>query len=346
MIAKLSCSIKSFFALVFILSSWVNGLRPLVSFLRTELRSKVVRGSANDVYTMGQVIGPYRVKKIVLNDDDDALSIPDDDVSFDGPALAKELRFKMLEIKSEFMQDDGKTVDYKKAKSSQIFSDFVKLAKSLKRINLSSMLEHERKAFFINIYNCLIVHAIIDGLLDGGSGTVARLRLYASASYNICGLIFSLNDIENGVLRNNRLSAVPLTGVPFADSFDSRKSFMVKCDPRIHFALNCGALGCPPIAAYSADERILDAELTRATESFLDQSVELSPESKTVTLSMLFSWYKEDFGFSNDAIFDWIFQNAGKHLSGRILQFKEDVRDGRVRIKFAPYDWTLNSAPS
>ena len=77
--------------------------------------------------------------------------------------------------------------------------------------------------------------------------------MYSTASYNIGGLVYSLNDIENGLLRGNRVSAVPLTSVPFPDQNDPRKNLMLNCDPRIHFALNCGAVSCPPIAVYSCD---------------------------------------------------------------------------------------------
>lgn len=321
-----------------------------------------MKTSTNEVFSKGQVIGPWRVMKVILNDNDGSEFSPNKDVPIDGVALAKTLRKKLLEIKSEYMQDDGRAVEYKKAKASEVFRDFLVLAKSLKYISLDLMKGHERKAFFINVYNCLIIHAIIVGMIDKDSGTLARLKMYASASYNICGLIFSLNDIENGILRCNRRSAVPFTSEPFTDSFDPRLKYVVDCDPRIHFALNCGALGCPPIAAYSADERVLDAELTRATEGFLEQSVDLDAKTGIATLSMLFSWYKEDFGGSDVAIFDWVCKNAPLKLENRISKFKEDLRDNtellqwfaktpkigdeddlKVKIKFSPYNWTLNS---
>jgi hypothetical protein len=338
------------------------GFAPGKSISRSS-RSVDMRTRTNEEFLKGQVIGPLRIKKVILNDNDGSRSYPDEDMRIDGVALAKTLRKKLLEIKSEFMQDDGRAVEYKKAKSSDVFRDYLELSKSLKYIPLGSMEGHERKAFFINIYNCLIVHAIISGMIDEDSGTFARLKMYASASYNICGLIFSLNDIENGILRGNRRSAVPFTSLPFTDPFDPRIKYSVDCDPRIHFALNCGALGCPPIAAYSADERVLDAELTRATEGFLEQSVDLDAKTRTVTISMLFSWYKEDFGGSDAAIFDWVSKNASLKLENRISKFKEDLRDNsellqwfatipkigdwddlKVKIRFSPYDWTLNSA--
>ena len=43
---------------------------------------------------------------------------------------------------------------------------------------------------------------------------------------------------------------------------------MLTCDPRIHFALNCGAVSCPPIAVYEGES--LDEQLDIATEGFLE----------------------------------------------------------------------------
>ena len=59
-------------------------------------------------------------------------------------------------------------------------------------------------AFFINIYNALIVHAtIVKGVPDD---TFKRLKFFDEAKYDIGGLQYSANDIEHGVLRSNRPS--------------------------------------------------------------------------------------------------------------------------------------------
>jgi hypothetical protein len=67
-------------------------------------------------------------------------------------------------------------------------------------------------------------------------------------------MAFSLNEIENGLLRGNRVSAVPFTSVPFRKLNDQRRKLMLEVDARIHFALNCGAKSCPPISVYLEDK--------------------------------------------------------------------------------------------
>lgn len=151
-------------------------------------------------------------------------------------------------------------VDYKLIRGSQAFKDYKDYASELCSFDVSALSAEEQKAFWINIYNSLVVHAIVEELLplQKATKTLHRLQLYATASYRVNQFVFSLNDIENGILRANRKSAVPMTAVPFLFN-DPRRSFMLSLDPRIHFALNCGAQSCPPIAVYKAEQ--LDAQL-------------------------------------------------------------------------------------
>ena len=77
---------------------------------------------------------------------------------------------------------------------------------------------------------------------------------------------YSLDAIEHGVLRLNarppyRLRRLLAAGDPRRDAAPSR------LDPRVHFALNCGAVSCPPIRAYEADG--LDPELEATTRRYI-----------------------------------------------------------------------------
>lgn len=119
--------------------------------------------------------------------------------------LVTDIRYKMLSIKGEAMSDDGSSVDYNKVRDSQSFNEYKVLVQQLKFVDLKSLTADQLQSFLINIYNSLVIHSIIEGLLSDkeATSTVARLGLYASASYCINDMIFSLNDIENGLLRRN-----------------------------------------------------------------------------------------------------------------------------------------------
>ena len=109
---------------------------------------------------------------------------------------------------------------------------------------------------------------------------------------------------------------------------------MLTCDPRIHFALNCGAVSCPPIAVYEGES--LDEQLDIATEGFLEGNTIVDKEDNSISLSMLFKWYKEDFGTSDDKVVEWITRRSPKELSGQVVQLTKPT------LKFPAYNWSLN----
>lgn len=64
------------------------------------------------------------------------------------------------------------------------------------------MVDDERKAFFINLYNILIIHATV--ALGAPSNVAGRLKFFPGACYEVGGSVYSADDIEHGVLRCNR----------------------------------------------------------------------------------------------------------------------------------------------
>ena len=178
-------------------------------------------------------------------------------------------------------------------------------------------------------------------------------------AYNIGGLIYNLDEIEHGVLRRNK--GHPNAGKQeFSDDDPRAKVSLTSLDPRIHFALNCGARSCPPIRVYTEDK--IEAQLDTASRSFLDQEVRVIKDPATgnwtLELSKLFLWYGADFGNdycevcshsiisdifpsqgdSPKAIFSWI----SGHLSPGLEDTKEVAGDG-FRITHRDYNWTANS---
>ena len=147
----------------------------------------------------------------------------------------------------------------------------------------------EARAFWINLYNALTLqamthHKIQNSVLEfPGFFDCCAYQVHAgSLEFSL-----SLSEIEHGILRGNRAI---LLSAPFAAS-DPRQSLVLPLEPRIHFALNCGAVSCPPIRAYQSEN--LEAQLELATRSYL-QSVRL--ENGVVILPRLLQWYAKDFG--------------------------------------------------
>lgn len=116
-------------------------------------------------------------------------------------------------------------------------------------------------------------------------------QFWKTTCYSIGSETYSLDDIEHGILRCNRPHPVAVDK-PFEDSSPKLKHICKEFDPRIHFALNCGAFSCPPINVYK--EENLDNALNIATKNFCDSEVRAI--GKEIVLSQIFQWYRTDFG--------------------------------------------------
>ncbi|KAH7425439.1 hypothetical protein KP509_11G054000 [Ceratopteris richardii] len=122
------------------------------------------------------------------------------------PLLATEieenLRKFTLAIIDSYVSDDGKSVDYRSISMSEEFRRYVKMTESLHRFDLSTFTREEKLAFFINLYNMMIIHGII--MFGHPNGPLDRRRLFRDFQYLVGGYAYSLSAIQNGVLRSNQ----------------------------------------------------------------------------------------------------------------------------------------------
>jgi len=112
---------------------------------------------------------------------------------------------------------------------------------------------------------------------------------------------------------------------PFAGRFE-RQFRLTRRDPRVHFALNCGAASCPPIAAYQPDA--VDAQLDVATRSYLETETTYDPAKGVVTVPRLLLWFRHDFGGPSGT----------KDL---LRRFDIIPPDANPRLRYGDFDWSL-----
>jgi hypothetical protein len=179
----------------------------------------------------------------------------------------------------------------------------------------------ERLAFWIDAYNILAVdlvarHLDIESIRDIGS----LLRpVWDREAGRVGGSLRSLGEIEHEILR------------PMGE-------------PRIHGAIVCASVSCPPLHREPFGATHLDAELDAQMRRWLASSkkgLRVDRDSKTLRLSRIFDWFAEDF------------EPAGGVLAfvTRYAPAPErswlEAHAGEVRIRYLPYDWALNAlAPS
>ncbi len=162
--------------------------------------------------------------------------------------------------------------------------------------------EH-KMAYWINAYNAFTIKLIVDkypinsirDLHDGDPWNVKWITLGDKT--------YSLNNIENDILRPQ-----------FKDA-------------RIHFAVNCAARSCPPLANKAFTGKNLDQLLEQQTRQFINNNKYNEIKAGKVKVSKIFEWYAEDFG----------------QLTGYLKKYANMEIQKNAKIEFAEYDWALNN---
>ncbi len=249
--------------------------------------------------------------------------------------VAAELQLRIGRLKQEFYSNESGQVDYQTLRNSAGFADYTDCCRQLQEYDLHRLKSDEEKtAFWINLYNSLVIHGII--ALDVQTTVKDVYDFFGRIYYRIGIADYSADDIEHGILRGNRRPPYGFF-LPFAED-DIRMNYRIKeVDPRIHFALVCGSSSCPPINYYAADQ--LEYQLNIAAENFVNGSeVEVLPELNLLKLSPIFKWYKADFG-GQKGVFEVLARYLQKTAEREFL-----LNDNhKLKIEWKDYDWRLNS---
>lgn len=175
----------------------------------------------------------------------------------------------------------------------------------------------ERLALLINAYNAftlklILEHRPVDSILD----IPPRLR-WDDRRWIVGGRTWSLNEIEHEQIRPKFI------------------------EPRVHFALVCAAVGCPPLRGEAYDGSRIDRQLAEQARIVHqdDRWFRLAPDGSTVELSMLYSpsWYGADFEQTHGTVLRY----AAAHAPP--LQALLDAGTP-PRVAWIDYDWRLNAA--
>jgi hypothetical protein len=252
--------------------------------------------------------------------------------------LAQRLKETLDDLKISVMDADGAKIDYDALRVSTAYTAYHEECLAvLDRFNPDDLATVEaRRAFWLNLYNALVMDAVIDLGIQRSvtEGWIGLLTFFRRAAYSVDGKRVSLDDIEHGILRGNRGNPY-VPGVHFSSS-DPRLAWALPLDPRLHFALNCGGRSCPPIRSYSPAR--LNEQLDMAARSFVDGTVAVNPESHEVVLSKIFQWYENDFG-GRERLFDFLITTLPDDARRDYLETsREDIR-----LRYSPYDWGLNT---
>jgi hypothetical protein len=185
----------------------------------------------------------------------------------------------------------------------------------------------DRLTFWVNVYNAVIQRA----LAENPDQYESKRAFFNTNLITVAGKALSPDDIEHEILRRSyHPFSLGYVRKPFRHGFFDQQA-VSKRDPRIHFALNCGAESCPPIAAYSRER--IDEQLDWATEGYLDGTVSYDPNGGLlgrgrVVVPRLMLWYRGDFG-----------GKAG--ILDCLRRYDQIPADARPRLSYHDWDWSL-----
>ncbi|ASV31841.1 DUF547 domain-containing protein [Maribacter cobaltidurans] len=180
----------------------------------------------------------------------------------------------------------------------------------------------KKLAFWVNIYN-----AYIQVILQKNPDLYQdRSEFFKKDQIPIAGETISFEKIEHGIIRKSQWEyGLGFVGKIFPGEFEKRLR-VDEPDYRIHFALNCGALDCPPVAIYEWER--LDQQFKKGTAQYLKRTTDYNAAEKKVMVTALFSWFRGDFG-GVDGVKDILKdQNLIPTTKG-------------IDIDYKNYDWTL-----
>jgi hypothetical protein len=184
---------------------------------------------------------------------------------------------------------------------------------SLADAPLEELGRDERLALLINAYNAFTLRLILDHYPLASIKDIPAARRWEDARWRLGGQAHSLDQIEHRLIRPNFR------------------------EPRIHFALVCAAVGCPPLRAEAYSGARLEEQLdeqARYTHAH-DRWLRYRPRGATIELTSLYDWYRGDF----------------EQVAGSILAYAaryderlaRDLAEGhQPRVRFLDYDWSLN----
>jgi hypothetical protein len=220
---------------------------------------------------------------------------------------------------------EGPRVDYRDLVSARADLDAVASAFNARgTTSLSRWSRPEQMAFWINAYNLFTLRAIVEHYPIRGRwfSTAPRNSIrqidgvWTALMWHAAGRTLTLDQIEHEILRP------------------------VFKDPRVHFAINCASVGCPPLAREPYVAARLDAQLDDAARRYLASPQGLRIAGNRLKVSSIFKWYGGDFGTPSDrAVLDFV-ARFGPPAAAAL------ATSGRARLEFLDYDWSLNDTAS
>ena len=177
----------------------------------------------------------------------------------------------------------------------------------------------EKLAFLCNAYNANVLDMVVTHSAQQRVKSVMDVPgFFDTLTITVAGRSMTLNDLENDHIRSLG-------------------------DPRIHAALVCAAMSCPPLRGEPYTAKQLDKQLNDQSRRWINDRTKIRANEQGLGVSAIMQWYGKDFTVAPYG-----------SVVGFIREFADPVspiarllsRKNEPPVHFLKYDWRLNQARS
>lgn len=209
---------------------------------------------------------------------------------------------------------------------------FRSLIEQLAEVNPIHLSDNEKLAFWINLYNALIMHAYL--AYGVPSSDMKLFSLMQKAAYTVGGHSVNATCIEYVILKMKPPVHRPQTALLLAlqkpKVSEERKKFAIETpEPLVTFALSCGSYSSPAVKVYT--HRNVKDELQEAQRGYIRASVGLTSKGKLLVPKMLQTFAR---GFVEDSkLAVWISRFLPQEQAAFVEQCVSQRRQGFLGSK-------------
>ena len=212
-------------------------------------------------------------------------------------------------------------VNYDALKKDPLLRKYIQ---TLQKTNIKKIKNPKEKlAFWINVYNAFTLKLITDNY------PVKSIR-------DLDSKVLSTISVKN-IWKKWKFKLYPKKKEYTLDQVEHkiiRKRFK---EPRIHAALVCAAVSCPPLRREAYTGAKLEKQLQSQMKTWLRNKKlnYYNLKEKTLYLSKIFDWFQKDFAPSKKALVTYLYPYLPKKV-------RKKIDKAKTKIAYLPYNWDLN----
>ena len=185
----------------------------------------------------------------------------------------------------------------------------------LQSITITHYNSKAQKAYWINLYNALTVHIILEHYPVDSIRNIKLSGFFIAGPWKkklvkIESKMLSLDNIEHNILRP------------------------IWTDNRVHYSVNCASIGCPNLQNQAFTQNNTEQLIEKGAREYIRNKRGVNFQKNKLILSSIYEWFIEDFDNSTQGIIQHLQKYASRETIIKLQNYK-----GKIKYD---YDWSLN----